>query len=746
MKPISQNIRFLLLCYTFAIGFIYLIHLPFLGDKVKLTEVIFVPLFLSYVSYLYDQKYFKYNSLYLYLIIWLFGIGVSLLFNFSFSFLINYFAIIYLFILAMILSQSADEKLINSIFKVLIFSSLLNIVACLCSYAYQPLITNFETLQYRDSLLYFNKVFRFSGFTGDPNMLASQLVTSTLLSLYLFYSDKVKNLNYKYYFIILLLGLIFTFSKSIITLFIGVGIILLHYKKFYSYRNVIKVFILFLFIVQQIISNFYITNKPLTTSIIQGGGSVIDSTALCSIANWKVYPTGYYITKRTSMAIINDYFPVGIGLEQQQHHCNEYISRGIYPAYFVAFDSHCSLLGLTAETGLLGTIGLMLLLFIMLREIRKNLNTKIDGQRFIIALILLLALIEGLNIENFTFRHHWVMLGLFLSFYNGSPITKLKPFKFYYLALKNRIIAFCCTYLIPKSILENIIAKNNQQYSTLALTQLSTSNQKIGIYTSYAFNIDPKHLAAQLAFDGDGIARQMLENITLKGYNPHTVAYFALVNYNQFLRTHNDSYLETTLKHAKFLTTLGQQHNQSFLFYYQNQVEKFELYEPFISGLAQAVAVSLFVRMYIATQNHYWLNLATQAAQPLLEGSLVVKYKNKFDFIEEYPSTTPSYVLNGFLTAIISLLEYNSIAQSEDIAQKIVGYLDTLQNILGEYKIGGNYKYSLYDFTFCNMNYLGLYHYLWQHLYEITGNNAYKTIQTAWGKDIDWRLFRNLNR
>lgn len=81
---------------------------------------------------------------------------------------------------------------------------------------------------------------------------------------------------------------------------------------------------------------------------------------------------------------------------------------------------------------------------------------------------------------------------------------------------------------------------------------------------------------------------------------------------------------------------------------------------PWISAMAQGLAMSLLTRAYLMTSRRPYLRAAKKALRPfgvpVARGGVVRRYAGH-RWYEEYPTPTPSYVLNGFGFTLLGLYD-----------------------------------------------------------------------------------------
>jgi len=104
--------------------------------------------------------------------------------------------------------------------------------------------------------------------------------------------------------------------------------------------------------------------------------------------------------------------------------------------------------------------------------------------------------------------------------------------------------------------------------------------------------------------------------------------------------------------------------------------------------MAQGEAASVLVRAYQLTNDMRFLEKARLALEPFLRSISLGGVQSQIDgewlFLEEYPTLNPEHVLNGFLYALIGLIEYCEQVPSDEelialrdlLAQSLVQNID----------------------------------------------------------------------
>lgn len=129
--------------------------------------------------------------------------------------------------------------------------------------------------------------------------------------------------------------------------------------------------------------------------------------------------------------------------------------------------------------------------------------------------------------------------------------------------------------------------------------------------------------------------------------------------------------------------------------------EKYLLQPGWISGMTQGEAISVLLRAHVLTGEQRYLTTARQAFEPFrvdvrdggvvreLDGSLV---------IEEYPTETPTAVLNGWIFGLLGLHELALVLPDDEaVAATLARCRDGLLTLLPRYDAGWWSRYSLRD-------------------------------------------------
>jgi D-glucuronyl C5-epimerase C-terminus len=231
----------------------------------------------------------------------------------------------------------------------------------------------------------------------------------------------------------------------------------------------------------------------------------------------------------------------------------------------------------------------------------------------------------------------------------------------------------------------------------------------------------------------------MCRSDTKLHYNPLMSAHYALVCYNDYLKSQNPQaikafWTQTNNLEKEFLAT-------DYKHYYEwgGQV--------FYSGIAQSILASLFMRAYTLTKEQKWADIAyntlKQIFVPTEKGGNLIYDTEGYVWIEEYPRLGKlSMVINGYLYALIAVYEYLILCKNDpELSTYCAQMTEALFKNLHHYKFGKYTRYSRFEKAFENIDYEGRNYFLFKHLFELTQNKAFEILMRDSYQQTDWNSF-----
>lgn len=145
--------------------------------------------------------------------------------------------------------------------------------------------------------------------------------------------------------------------------------------------------------------------------------------------------------------------------------------------------------------------------------------------------------------------------------------------------------------------------------------------------------------------------------------------------------------------------------------------DRLELAPGWYSAMAQGQAMSVLVRAFARTSDRRYLRAALSAMRPFdvasADGGVLAKFADRYPWYEEYPTTPPSFVLNGFIYSLIGLYDLKTInvlgeeddsdegeSEGREAASRLYSSgLESLKTLLPLFDTGSGSVYDLRHFT-----------------------------------------------
>lgn len=198
-------------------------------------------------------------------------------------------------------------------------------------------------------------------------------------------------------------------------------------------------------------------------------------------------------------------------------------------------------------------------------------------------------------------------------------------------------------------------------------------------------------------FDDNGAVRVQYSDPIGLQYNPVTISQYALGCYHSYKRTGKPEYKAVFLNQIKWLRTHYVSVGSDMAAYEYAFAWSYGLQPGWRSGLAQGQAISALIRYFNETGDQSVLPLIQKLKKYMLlptdKGGLVAKTPEGGMWIEEFPSSPPSLVWNGDVSAIFGLYEYVQLfPQDRMAAEQLNDAIRSLKAALPAYDLG-NWTY-----------------------------------------------------
>ena len=174
-----------------------------------------------------------------------------------------------------------------------------------------------------------------------------------------------------------------------------------------------------------------------------------------------------------------------------------------------------------------------------------------------------------------------------------------------------------------------------------------------------------------------------------------TLAQWALGAYERYLKGEGEQWLDAARRAGDYL--LDDQEPDGSWLHLMPMPHTFPLDPPWISGMAQGEGASVLVRLHRETGEERYAEGALRALRPFAkapgEGGVRAELHGG-PFFEEYPTTRPSFVLNGGIFALWGAYDVGVALRDQAAASDFETGLDVLARSIHLWDTG---SWSLYD-------------------------------------------------
>jgi heparosan-N-sulfate-glucuronate 5-epimerase len=217
-----------------------------------------------------------------------------------------------------------------------------------------------------------------------------------------------------------------------------------------------------------------------------------------------------------------------------------------------------------------------------------------------------------------------------------------------------------------------IYSRNEYAVNDLSIYQTSeiTYNPN-GIYVTM-FSTPPKHywkIIEARIFDRNGIPLNKLDGKIY--YHPVSIIQYGLTEYGYWFTTKKDEHRQHAMNVAEWLVkTQNTNGTWQYTFNYYHEPTGYLIEAPWASAMAQGEGISLLTRIYNITNEKKYLDAAIKATIlldiPIEKGGLCADLFG-YTVYEEYPTSPPSFTLNGFCFCAFGLYDLCQLTDDQRI-------------------------------------------------------------------------------
>ena len=128
-----------------------------------------------------------------------------------------------------------------------------------------------------------------------------------------------------------------------------------------------------------------------------------------------------------------------------------------------------------------------------------------------------------------------------------------------------------------------------------------------------------------------------------------------------------------------------------------------ELEAGWYGAMCQGQAISVLVRAAHQSGDDKYLRAAEEAIKvfsvPSSQGGVKAVFLDKYPWYEEYPTDPPTFILNGFMYALLGLYDLKSVSSSKMASSLYKAGIESLAAMLPLYDSGASTFYDLRHFT-----------------------------------------------
>ena len=321
----------------------------------------------------------------------------------------------YLVVLYMILKWTISPKMLTRIVKTIILSSLIAALTGIMGFGLGYI--GIETfLAIKRPYPYLIHVIQAQGFTPSPNMLASIIMIGIFFQTHEILNNKIFKAYNALIIIILLIGIILTFSKTISLLILGIILIWSSARKqqlLPFYHIFIRTVVIGYVIIYVFATHILIVSKNQNLEILREekyiAGALVSETD-----HFEFYPTQYTQLKIISIHGIVQSFPWGLGAGKFNNFAHGLKENYSYRTHVPYPDPHSTYLGTFAELGVAGFCFLLAIFITVGNNIYKILIVMKQHSSLVIILGIGFTVIslEAINTDIMNFRHYWVLISI----------------------------------------------------------------------------------------------------------------------------------------------------------------------------------------------------------------------------------------------------------------------------------------------------------------------------------------------
>lgn len=181
-------------------------------------------------------------------------------------------------------------------------------------------------------------------------------------------------------------------------------------------------------------------------------------------------------------------------------------------------------------------------------------------------------------------------------------------------------------------------------------------------------------------------------------YSPVNICQYAFMIQADFFDNKNEKDSQTLAACMRVLENTKTETETTVCWIQNNYNKRYDIQPPWVGAMDQGQALSFYARYYQITKEEHFLNQCKKIAAyfevEIQDGGFKRIDDNGNLWFEEYPSSNPSFVLNGFIYSIYGLIDFYRITHDSKLKVIIDSCFETIKNNIHKYDAG---YWSYYD-------------------------------------------------
>ena len=182
-------------------------------------------------------------------------------------------------------------------------------------------------------------------------------------------------------------------------------------------------------------------------------------------------------------------------------------------------------------------------------------------------------------------------------------------------------------------------------------------------------------------------------------YSPVNIAQYGFMLHADWLEGNSAETMAMLESCLAVLEELKTENGSHAVWWHDHYAESYGIAPPWASAMAQGELISLYLRLWQALDRPSLLDTARKAYRfmqlPVEQSGVRRRDEHGNLWLEEFPSREPSFVLNGFIYALLGLVDLHRVTGDEEVKRDIDECISTLVSRLPDFDTGYWSNYDL---------------------------------------------------